>query len=50
VYGAAAAQASGFGDERRELKERRLEAAEAHKTRAEDERAAAIARELDTLD
>ena len=36
MHGAAAAQASGFGDEERELRERRLEAAEAIDARAVD--------------
>jgi len=49
LHGGAAAHAVRFGDQDRELRERRLEAAEAHNARTEDERAELIARELDDL-
>jgi hypothetical protein len=49
VHGAAAMQAAEFGDEARELRERRLEAAQADHARTEDERASCVVRELSAL-
>jgi hypothetical protein len=46
VHGEAATQAREFGNDARELRERRLEAAETERARIEDERAEGIARDL----
>ena len=47
MHAKAAAQACEFGDQQRESKERRLQAAEALNAWTEDERAELIARQLE---
>lgn len=49
LHGAAARQANAFGDQKRELRERGLEAAQAEGAAIEDERARLIVIALDAL-